>query len=296
MRGQDLLELMVLGAIWGASFMLMRIAVPEFGIWAMVEIRALFAALILLPFVYWHKQMRDMVTHWRHVVVVGLLNTAIPFCFFAYGSMHLPAALTALLNGTAGIFGALLAWLWLREEITHAAKLGFVLGVVGVYLLSHESLTIEGVTLFPVIACLIATFCYGVAICYFKKYLTGTKPLAVAAGSQVVSAIALLPLVILFPVTSMPSLEAWGAVLFLAVVCTGIAYMMYFNLIGKIGASKAIYVGYIVPVFGLFWGWWLLDEIISPMMLAGAFVILVGIALTSGGYEKFKKLRANALG
>jgi drug/metabolite transporter (DMT)-like permease len=138
----------------------------------------------------------------------------------------------------------------------------------------------------PVFACLIATFCYGVAICYFKKYLTGAKPLAVAAGSQLVSAVVLLPLVVMYPVTTMPSLEAWGAVLFLAVVCTGIAYMMYFDLIGKIGASKAIYVGYIVPVFGLIWGWWLLNETISHLMLLGAVVILLGVMLTSGGFDR----------
>lgn len=283
---KDFVELIVLGAIWGASFMLMRIAAPEFGIFVMVEIRALLAALILLPFVVWLKQTSEMFTHWRHVIVVGLLNTAIPFCFFAYGSLHLPSALTALLNGTAGIFGALLAWLWLRETISHAAKIGFACGVVGVYLLSYESLNLKGVTLMPVFACLIATFCYGVAICYFKKYLTGAKPLAVAAGSQLVSAVVLLPLVVMYPVTTMPSLEAWGAVLFLAVVCTGIAYMMYFNLIGKIGASKAIYVGYIVPVFGLIWGSWLLDETISQLMLLGAVVILLGVILTSGGFDR----------
>jgi drug/metabolite transporter (DMT)-like permease len=283
------MKLLVLGAIWGASFMLMRISVPEFGIWAMVEIRAVLASVILLPFVWWRRELKDMLTYWRQVAVVGLLNTAIPFCFFAYGAMHLPSALTALLNGTAGIFGALLAWLWLRETISTSAKFGFLFGVFGVFLLSYESLSLAGVSLLPVFSCLIATFCYGVAVCYFKRYLSDAKPLAVAAGSQIVTSIVLAPLVLMFPVTSMPSADAWGAVLILALVCTGIAYVLYFDLIGNIGASKAIYVGYVVPVFGLLWGWWLLDETISPIMLAGAGVILFGIGLTSGGFDKLKR-------
>lgn len=286
---QHFLQLCLLAAIWGSSFMLMLITVPEFGIWGMVELRALLAALILLPIVWARKQLSALRVHYKEIIVVGLFNTAIPFCFFGYGALHLPASLTALLNGTASIFGALLAWLWLREQVTGFAKVGFLCGFVGVFLLSYESLTLDGVSIFPVFACLVATFCYGFAVCYFKKYLPDAKPMPVAAGSQIVSAIVLLPMVFMFPVSTMPSTDAWLAAIILAVFCTGFAYMLYFDLIVKIGAAKAIYVGYMVPVFGLLWGWSLLDERISLYMLSGAGVILFGIALTSGAVEQIYK-------
>lgn len=131
-------------------------------------------------------------------------------------------------------------------------------------------------------SCLGATFCYGWAICYMKKHLQGVKPLAIAMGSQAISALVLLPLVILYPPTVLPSVEAWTAVLLLAAVCTGVAYILYFDLIMKVGPSKALYVGYLVPLFGLIWGAVLLNEVITPIMIVGGSVILFGIALTSG--------------
>lgn len=176
-----LIELLLLGAIWGSSFMLMRITAPEFGIWAVVELRALLATLVLLPFVIAKQQLGDIRIFAKPILVVALTNTAIPFSLFTYGSLHLPSALTALLNGTAPMFGALLAWLWLKESMTHLAKLGFVCGFIGVYLISYETLNFQGISLLPVLACLGATFGYGYAICYIKQHLSQAKPLAIAS-------------------------------------------------------------------------------------------------------------------
>ncbi len=273
---------MLLAAIWGSSFMLMRITAPDFGIWAVVELRALLATMVLLPFVIAKRQLGDILVFAKPIFVVALTNTAIPFSLFTYGSLHLPSALTALLNGTAPMFGALLAWLWLKESMTHLAKLGFVCGFVGVYLLSYETLNFQGVSLIPVLACLVATFGYGYAICYIKRHLAQAKPLAIAAGSQAISALVLLPMALYFPMPGTPDLNSWLAVGFLAIVCTGVAYMMYFHLIVNIGPSKAIYVGYLVPMFGLIWGALMLDETISSFMIAGGATILFGIGLTSG--------------
>ncbi len=287
-----LIELLLLAAIWGSSFMLMRITAPEFGIWAVVELRALLATLVLLPFVIAKQQLGDIRVFAKPIFVVALTNTAIPFSLFTYGSLHLPSALTALLNGTAPMFGALLAWLWLKESMTHSAKLGFVCGFVGVYLLSYETLNFQGVSLLPVLACLGATFGYGYAICYIKRYLPNAKPLAIAVGSQAISALVLLPMALYVPMPGSPDLESWLAVGFLAVICTGVAYMMYFRLIVNIGPSKAIYVGYLVPLFGLIWGALILQETISSYMIAGGITILLGISLTSGAISKtkYKKL------
>ena len=262
--------------------MLMRITSPDFGIWAVAELRALLATLVLLPFVIAKRQLGDIRVFVKPIFVVALTNTAIPFSLFTYGSLHLPSALTALLNGTAPMFGALLAWLWLKESMSNLAKLGFVFGFIGVYLLSYETLNFQGVSLLPVMACLLATFGYGYAICYIKRHLAQAKPLAIAAGSQAISAIVLLPMALYFPMPGTPDLKSWFAVGFLAIVCTGVAYMLYFHLIVNIGPSKAIYVGYLVPMFGLIWGALILDEIISGHMIAGGLTILFGIGLTSG--------------
>ena len=277
-----LFELLGLAAIWGSSFMLMRITVPEFGVWAVVVLRACLASLVLLPFVLKKDQLLDILRHWVPITVVGLSNTAIPFSLFAFGSKYLPSGLLALLNGTAPLFAALIAWLWLRDRMTHLAKLGFLFGFLGVYFISYESLSLDGVTMLPVLACLGATLGYGFAVCYIKKYLADAKPLVVAFGSQVVSTILLLPLALMIPLPGEPSLQGWLAVLFLAIVCTGIAYMIYFRLIVNIGVAKAIYVGYLVPLFGIIWGMIFLGETISGYMIVGGLTIVLGVALTSG--------------
>jgi drug/metabolite transporter (DMT)-like permease len=170
-----------------------------------------------------------------------------------------------------------------------------VCGFVGVYLLSYETLNFQGVSLMPVLACLVATFGYGYAICYIKRHLAQAKPLAIAAGSQGISALVLLPMALYFPIPGTPDLHSWFAVGFLAIVCTGVAYMMYFDLIVNIGPSKAIYVGYLVPMFGLIWGALILDEIISGYMIAGGLTILLGIGLTSGALSVSRLRRKTAV-
>lgn len=295
MKASDFAELLLLGAIWGASFMLMKEAVPAFGVFALVELRALGATICLLPLVLFKRQGGDLIRYWPKLLLVGVFNTAIPFCLFNYALLHLDAGLAAILNATAPMFGVLIAYLYLREAIGWVGILGVALGFAGVVLISigQTNMQTQGVaSLLPVMAAMVATFCYGFVASYLKRYLSEAKPFAIAAGSQIFAAIALAPLAIYHFPETMPSISAWASGLTLAFVCTGIAYVMYFDLISKIGASRSMTVGYLVPLFGIFWGVVVLDEVLSLLSVLGGSLILLGVMMATNAWAVFRRILA----
>jgi len=286
MPATQLLALFSLAAIWGASFMFMRVAAPEFGIYTLVFIRTVLAALVLLPFVIYAKAVPAMFKHWRSIAVIGLVNTAVPFVLFNYSSLHLQAGVNAILNATAPMFAAIVAWLWLKDKLTPVGIAGLIVGFIGVATISIEKVSLDGVSLLPVLTALGATTCYGISACYIKKSLTDLNPIALATGSQIAASVLLLPAALLDWPDTMPSNAAWGSAVTLAIFGTGIAYLLYFYLIGKAGPAKAITVGYLVPLFGIVWGILLLDERLSLHVLTGGGLILLGVMLTTGFFTK----------
>jgi drug/metabolite transporter (DMT)-like permease len=293
LKTSDFAELLLLGAIWGASFIMMKEAVPAFGVFALVELRALGATLCLLPLVFLKRQGADLIQHWPKLLLVGLINTAIPFCLFNYALLHLDAGLAAILNATAPMFGVIIAYLYLRESIGWVGIVGIGLGFAGVILISldQSARQAQGLSsLLPVLAALGATFCYGFSASYLKRYLSGVKPFAIAAGSQIFTAILLAPLAIYYLPTQMPNASAWTSGLILAFLCTGLAYVMYFDLIAKIGASRSMTVGYLVPLFGIFWGVVILNETLSFTSLLGGSFILLGVMMATNAWAVFKRL------
>jgi len=281
LKATDFLELLLLGAIWGASFILIKYATPEIGIFALVEIRALGATLLLLPIVVLKRKHKELLPYWWHLLILGLLNTVIPFCLFNYGLLHIKAGLAAILNATAPMFGILIAYLYLKESIGKIGLLGVLLGFFGVVLISYQQSANAEASLLPVLAILLATFCYGVAATFLRRKLSHINPFALAGGSQFFSALALLPLALINMPSSMPSSQAMGSALILAFVCTGLAYVLYFDLIAKVGASRAMTVGYLVPLFGIAWGYLLLNESLSVPTLLGGGCILVGVMMAT---------------
>ena len=283
MKLQDSAELLILAAIWGASFMFMRTATPEFGAIVLVEVRTAIAALCLLPLLLLRRRMPDLKRHWREILFVGIVNTAVPFCLFSYATMMLGAGVGAVLNATAPMFGALIAFLWLKDRLSYLAVIGLFIGFAGVSVLASARGTVAfSLSIMPILAALGATSAYGLAACYTKRNLAGVNALAIAAGSQVFAALVLLPFAIVTWPTNSPSLDAWLQVVILGVACTGVAYILYFRLIANVGAPRAMTVGYMVPVFGVLWGVIFLDETISKALLAGAGLILFGVSLTTG--------------
>jgi drug/metabolite transporter (DMT)-like permease len=295
LKASEFAELLLLGAIWGASFMLMKEAVPAFGVFALVELRALAATLCLMPLVLLKRQGGELLEYWPKLLLVGVVNTAVPFCLFNYALLHLDAGLAAILNAMAPMFGVLIAYLYLKESIGWKGVLGIGFGFVGVVIISLEQkLTGDEdalATLLPIFAALAATLCYGMTASYLRKHLASAKPFVLAAGSQMFAAVVLLPFALMNLPETMPSQSAWIKALTLAFLCTGIAYVMYFDLIAKIGASRAMTVGYLVPLFGIFWGVVILDEVLSLQSIVGGSLILLGVMMATNAWSILKRLK-----
>lgn len=282
-------ELILLAAIWGASFLFMRSTSAEFGPIMLITLRTGIAALVLLPWLILQQHTAVMFKHWRTITVIGLTNTAIPFCLFSYSTLYLGAGYASVLNATAPMFGALIGFYWLKDRLLPVAIWGFVIGFIGVLVLSLSRQHTELATNFlPISAALAATFLYGLAACYSKRYLQGVNALAIATGSQLVATLTLAPLSLFFWPATMPSIASWWQVIILGVVCTAFAYILYFRLIANIGSAKAITVAYLVPVFGVLWGMIFLAEQLSLGMWVGAALVLFGVALTSGLVTRYQ--------
>jgi drug/metabolite transporter (DMT)-like permease len=287
MKPNDIAELIALAAIWGASFLFMRIAVPEFGPLALTALRVGGATLCLLPLVLWHGHMGVLRRHWKVIAVVGLFNSALPFVFFGVAALAINAGLSSIFNATAPLWGALIAWLWLNDKLSASRVLGLFIGFVGVVFLAWDKASFKagdhGVSAGVAIgACLLATLCYGFAANYTKQRLAGVPPLAVAAGSQAAATAVLVLPALWFAPQTMPGVTSWGSVAVLALLCTAVAYLLYFRLIAHLGAPRAITVTYLIPVFAVLWGALFLREEITLSMALGCAVILVGTALASG--------------
>jgi drug/metabolite transporter (DMT)-like permease len=288
LSGAVIVEFIVLAAIWGASFLFMRIGAVEFGPMLTAFLRVLLAALFLLPLLAWRKQLAALRQHAKPALVVGLINSGIPFALFSYAVLHISTGLTSILNATVPLWGALVAWVWLGDRPNTSRLLGLAIGFAGVAMLSWEKASFKpGGSGLAVLACLLATLCYGIAASYTRKFLSSTPPLATATGSQIGAALGLaLPALLWWPATSnahaAPSLQAWLAIIALAVLGTGVAYVLYFRLIERAGAARTLTVTFLIPVFAVSYGIIFLGEKLTGWMLGCGAVIVLGTALASG--------------
>jgi len=261
----------------------MRLGAADFGPWATAGLRVALASLVLLPILWASGHMGALRERAGPILFVGLLNSGIPFALFAYAVLSITTGLASILNATVPLFGAVVAWLWLKEKPTGSRALGLVIGFVGVALLSWGKASFKpGGTGWAVVACLGATLCYGLAASFTKRYLMGVPPMATATGSQIGAALGLAIPTLWFWPDHTPGLNAWLGVVALAVLCTAIAYILYFRLIEKAGPSKALTVTFMIPLFALFYGAVFLGETITAWMVGCGLVILCGIALATG--------------
>lgn len=283
-------EFLLLAALWGSSFLFMRLGAAEFGALPTAGLRVALAAMFLLPVFLVAGVWADFRRRARYILFVGLLNSGIPFALFAYAVMHISTGLTSILNATVPLSGALVAWVWLRDRPGAWRTTGLAIGFVGVCLLvagkSGFSLAPGAASpvqaLLAMLACLLATFCYGLAASFTKRHLTGVHPLATASGSQIGAALGLaLPTLWLWP-EQPASGGAWLALLAVALLCTSLAYILFFRIIAQAGPSKALTVTFLVPVFALAYGRIFLDEVITPWMITCGLVIMAGTALSTG--------------
>ena len=281
------LDFLLLTAIWGSSFLFMRLGTLEFGALPTAGMRVAIASLFLLPLLLWRGLGPQLARHWQRVFLVGLLNSGIPFACFAYALLSISTGLSSILNATVPLFGALVAWVWLKDRPHGWRTLGLAVGFIGVAMLAWDKASFKpdasGLSSgWAVLACLLACLCYGVAASYTKKYLSGLPSLVTAAGSQLGATLGLaLPALWFWPPQA-PSATAWLSLLWLGVLCTGVAYVLYFRLIERVGPARALTVTFVVPVFAVFYGAVLLDESVNFWMLLCATVIVCGTALAAG--------------
>lgn len=285
MKHRDVVDLILLAAIWGASFLFMRMGAAEFGPVALSAVRVGGAAIFLVPLALWRHGGAGMLRHAGHLAIGGLLSSALPFLCFGYAALSITAGLSSIFNATTPLFGAVVAWLWLRDRLAPSRVLGLAIGFAGVLGLAWDKASFKPgaeATGWAVLACLAATLCYGIAASYTKRYLQGLPSLAVAAGTQLAAALFLAgPAIGSWPAT-MPSLRAWLATAALSLLCTGVAYILYFRLIARVGPANAITVTFLIPAFAVAWGWLFLGEGITLAMVIGSAVILLGTALVTG--------------
>lgn len=283
MRLRDLSELVLLAALWGGSFLFMRIAAPLFGPVALIELRVGLAAAILLPVLAWRGNLGLLRRHAAALVFVGITNSGLPFVLYAWAALSVTAGFASIVNATSPLFAALVAWAWLKDRLSPAAMIGLLAGLLGVVVLVWGKASFRvGGSGWAVAACLAATLNYGVAANFTKRYLSGIDPMAIATGSQFFAAVLLAPFALWLWPEENPGYDAWLAVVLLAVACTGVAYVMYFRLIAHVGPARAIAVTFLIPVFGMLWGAIFLGEQITGSMLAGCAVILGGTGLATG--------------
>lgn len=280
MPPRDALDLVVLGALWGAAFLFMRVAAPAFGPVTLIAVRVTIAAALLLPLLVREGGLAQARSAAGRLALVGALNTAIPFTLFAYAALTLPAGLSSVLNATVPLFGALVGVLWLGERPRPLQLVGLGLGFAGVLVLAWPRLS-SASDWRAVAAALTATLLYAISAHLTRQTLTGVRPLVIAGGSMTGAAAMLLPLTLVWHPASPPASGAWGAALMLGVASTAIAYVMYFRLLARAGPTVAMTVTYLIPVFGVSWGAVFLGERLASTALAGGALVLTGVALAT---------------
>ncbi len=272
------LELTLLGAIWGGSFLFMRVAAGDFGPVALVEVRLVLGALVLLPFLWKSRAQFADARLWLHLTWIAAVNSAIPFVLFAWGAERAPAGIGAITNSMAVMFATLVAFIFYGEQIGQRRAVGLLLGFIGVAVLASDKAA--GGSVGPAaLAGTSAAFLYGVGVNAIRAHLKDVSAAAVAAATLSIASLLLSPVAIYtWPTRSIP-VASWVSAILLGILCTGTAYAVFYRLIRRIGGPRAAMVTYLVPLFGVVWAWIFLNEPLTLKMAAAGALILGGIAL-----------------
>jgi len=283
----SLIRLLSLAAIWGSSFLFMRIAVGSLGPVALIAGRVFFAALFLAGVGYLVKQALDWRANWAHYFILGLFNSALPFLMFAFASQTLTASVLAVLNATAPIWGALIGIIWYQQRVSWTVLVGLVTGISGVAILvGFDPVLLQPGAFLAIGAAAGAAFSYGIAT-HYTRTAKKVAAFANAHGSMWSSTLMVAPLMAIFPPQATVSTGVALAVLALGIVCSGIAYLLFFRLVEDEGATSALTVTFLIPVFGVLWGHLFLQEPIGWHTVSGVLIVITGTALVTGFKPSF---------
>ena len=283
-KAADYARLALLAAIWGGAFVFLRVAAPVLGAAWTAEFRVLLGGLALLAWFRLSGVDAGLRGHARSYLLIGTVNIAVPFALYAYAAMYAPASLLSIVNSTAPIFG--LAWsaAFGDERVTLRKAAGLGVGIAGVALIVRFPAGELAPQLSWALAAALAACCaYGVTGVLMKRFSGGASPRAMAVGNQLAAALVLLPLLPVLPPLATPTPLVIANLVALAVLASGVAFLLYFRLIADVGATRALTVTYLIPLFGVLWGWLFLGETLPAAALAGGALILAGTALVTRG-------------
>lgn len=283
----DFFKLIFLAAIWGGSFIFLRIATPELGAVATATLRILLAGVSLVAFAYAIRVTLAWRRNLKPYLVVGLFAAALPFSLFSYAALHLPAAYSALLNSTSPLFGAVFSVFYLAERLTLQKLSGLALGVAGVgVLVGAGALVLNAGVLLSIAACLGAAACYAISSIIVKKtgrphsgVSGGIHPIAMAAGSMACGGALMAPTLLFYWPAALPSQQALWSVAGMAFLSSGLAQALFIPLIVRIGPTRAMSVSFLIPLFSMLWGYLFLNEAVRVSTLVGAAIVMAAMWL-----------------
>lgn len=280
MQLKHVLLLLLLAAIWGASFLFARISAPEFGPVAFTSLRIGIAALALLPILFLKNHWRVLIDNLALISFTAVLNSGLPFILLAYTTIYLSAGVTSVLNSFVPIFSGVIAHFYLKDHLSRSQAMGLLIGIVGVIILMSDKLAFGNNTILPLLAAFLSSLSYAVSANLTKKKLSHVPPRLLAASSMFTAGVMLIPLGIMNWPESMPGATAWAAVVAVALLSTAFAYLIFFLLIRDIGPTRTVSVTLIIPIFGIIWGALFLNEAITMSIILGTLVILIGAYLS----------------
>ena len=293
---RNYIELLLMSAIWGSSFLFLRIAAPEFGPFLLIQLRVLTAAIVMLPICIIFGKWDELIANWRIIFLVSLTNMAVPFCLFAYAALSMGSGLLSIINATVPFFTALIGFAIFGQRLSSLSLFGMAVGFSGVIVLvfDPDAISLAEGGLPAVSAALCACFLYGMALNLVSRRLTAVSGLAITTGSLLFSSVLLLPFSMQSLPDDRPDIPAWMAVMALGIGCTGLAYLMFYRLIAQIGSEQTIMTAYLIPLFSLMWGYLFLSESITEFTLLGCLLVLLGVGMTTGKLSGLVK-RVSAL-
>lgn len=285
---RDYLVLVLLSAIWGASFLFLRISSPVFGPFFLIEMRVVSAVSVLLPLCLLLGRQREIAANWKPILLLSFFNMSLPFCLLAYATLSIGAGFASIINATVPFFTAALAFSLWRRTLSAMALFGMFIGFLGVVLLmlDYSGPISPEVSFWAITAALLASLFYGLAINIMAQYLPSVSGVAVTTGSLMFSSVTLAPFALWYLPEPMPTGSVWFSVLALGIVCTGFAFVLFYRLIARIGPNLAVTNTFLIPLFSLFWGNLFLAEEVTLFMLFACTLVLTGVGLTTGSFAR----------
>ena len=296
MNGREWAILLALAVIWGGAFFFIKVAVTHVEPLTYVWLRLTIAAVALWLVLRWQRDRLKLPRQvWGAIIVLALLNNVIPFALFGWGQMHIASGLASILNATTPIWGVIVAHLLTRDErMTPLKLIGVLIGFAGVAtMIGPGLLSGLGVDYVGQLACLAGAFCYALAGVWARRFKAlGVTPIKVSAAQLISGAVIMAPVALIVEqpwLQPLPPLEAWGAIIALALVCTAFAYILYFKLIDSAGATNALLVTLLVPPTAIILGGLFLDEQLTLGQFAGLGLIALGLAAIDGRVLKLAR-------